>query len=104
MLQVLSPMNRGEILSKLIFQETTSIGLRQYVAKRTALEREMVPVSTRYGVIMMKVSKLDGGAVSCTPEYEDCARLAREYNIPLKEVQSLAVSTYQAKEAKPTLL
>lgn len=96
-LQVLSPMNRGEVLSKLIFQETTSIGLRQYVTKRSALERELVPVETRYGRVMMKVSMQDGRVVTCTPEYEDCARIAREQNIPLKDVQALAVSAYQSR-------
>ncbi len=47
-LQVLSPMNRCEVLSGVIFQETTSIGLRQYAAKRSALERKMISVETRY--------------------------------------------------------
>ena len=97
-LQVLSPMNRCDILSSLIFQETTSIGLRQYAAKRSALERKMVPVETRYGRVMMKVSLQDGKVVSSTPEYEDCARIAREKNVPLKEVQFLASAAYQAME------
>jgi pyridinium-3,5-bisthiocarboxylic acid mononucleotide nickel chelatase len=97
-LQVLSPMNRCDILSSLIFQETTSIGLRQYAAKRSALERKMVPVEMRYGRVMMKVSLQDGKVVSSTPEYEDCARIAREKNVPLKEVQFLASAAYQAME------
>jgi uncharacterized protein (TIGR00299 family) protein len=97
-LQVLSPMNRCDVLSRLIFQETTSIGLRQYAAKRSALERKMVPVETRHGRVMMKVSLQDGKVVSSTPEYEDCARIAREKNIPLKEVQFLASAAYQATE------
>jgi uncharacterized protein (TIGR00299 family) protein len=98
MLQVLSPMNRCDILCSLIFQETTSIGLRQYAAKRSALERKMVPVETRYGRVMMKVSLQDGNVVSSTPEYEDCARIAREKNVPLKEIQFLASAAYQAME------
>jgi len=97
-LQVLSPLNRCDVLSRLIFQETTSIGLRQYAAKRSALERKMVPVETRYGRVMIKVSMQDGKVVSSTPEYEDCARIAREKNVPLKEVQFLASTAYQAME------
>jgi uncharacterized protein (DUF111 family) len=31
------------------------------------------------------------------PEYEDCARLAREKNVPLKDVQRLAVEAYRAR-------
>jgi pyridinium-3,5-bisthiocarboxylic acid mononucleotide nickel chelatase len=97
-LQVLSPMNRCDVLSRLIFQETTSIGLRQYAAKRSALERKMVPVETPYGRVMMKVSLQDGKVVSTTPEYEDCARIAREKNVPLKEVQAVAVKGYLERE------
>jgi len=97
-LQVLSPMNRCDVLSRLVFQETTSIGLRQYVAKRSALERKMVPVETRYGRVMMKVSLQDGKVVSFTPEFEDCARIAREKNVPLKEVQALAMKAYLDRE------
>jgi hypothetical protein len=93
-LQVLSPTNRCDVLSRLIFQETTSIGVRQYAAKRSALERKMVPVETPYGRVMMKVSLQDGRVVSSTPEYEDCARIAREKNIPLKEIQALASRAY----------
>jgi len=93
-LQVLSPMNRCDALASLIFQETTSIGLRQYVAKRSALERKMVPVETRYGRVMVKVSLQDGKVMSATPEYEDCVRIAREKNVPLKEIQVLAAKAY----------
>jgi len=97
-LQVLSPMNCCDVLSRLIFEETTSIGLRQYAAKRSALERKIVPVETRYGRVMMKISLQDGKVVSATPEFEDCARIAREKNVPLKEVQFLASTEYQAME------
>jgi len=96
-LQVLSPMNRSEILSRLIFEETTSIGLRQYVAKRFALERELVPVETQYGTVTIKVSRQDGKIVSSTPEYEDCARIAREHHVPLKEIQALAAKAFRER-------
>jgi uncharacterized protein (DUF111 family) len=32
--------------------------------------------------------------VNFTPEYEDCARLARERNVQLKKVQAAAVAAY----------
>jgi uncharacterized protein (TIGR00299 family) protein len=94
-LQVLSPMNRSEILSRMIFEETTSIGLRQYVARRVSLERELVPVETAHGTVRVKVSRQDGKIVSATPEFEDCARIARERHIPLKEIQAMAVEAFR---------
>jgi uncharacterized protein (TIGR00299 family) protein len=94
LLQVLAPPNRWEKLERLIFEETTTIGIRHYQAARSALEREIVRVETVHGPIAIKVSKLDGRVVNSTPEFEDCAKIAREKGIPLKEVQSLALREY----------
>jgi pyridinium-3,5-bisthiocarboxylic acid mononucleotide nickel chelatase len=64
--------------------------MRQYKATRSILEREIVPVETEYGRVSVKVSRFNGQVVNVAPEYEDCARLAREKNLPLKEVQAQA--------------
>ena len=42
----------------------------------------------------IKVSKLDGKVVNVAPEYEDCARIARETGVPLKQIQALAIKAY----------
>jgi uncharacterized protein (DUF111 family) len=55
-----------------------------------------VDVETPYGIVKIKVSKMDGEIVNFAPEYEDCARLARERNVSLKRVQALAISAYLA--------
>lgn len=97
LLQVLAPPNRREALERLLFQETTTIGLRHHEAARSVLEREVVQVDTIYGKIGVKVSRFDGKITNVTPEYEDCARIARERNVPLKDVQAAAVKEYQGK-------
>lgn len=97
LLQVLSPPNRQQALEDLIFRETTTIGLRHYTAARSVLEREIVQVGTIHGTIAVKISKRGGKVTNVAPEYEDCARLAREKNVPLKDVQRLAVEAYRAK-------
>jgi uncharacterized protein (TIGR00299 family) protein len=94
LLQVLAPADAVEALSRIIFRETTTIGIRRYAVERTALEREFVEVDTELGTISVKVSKLDGEVVNFAPEYEECARIAKQKNVPLKRVQSLAVSAY----------
>lgn len=93
LLQVLAPQNRRDMLERLIFQETTTIGIRHYTAERSVLEREVVEVKTIHGPVRVKISKLDGRIMSVTPEYEDCARIAREKGLPLKEIQALAVKS-----------
>jgi uncharacterized protein (TIGR00299 family) protein len=94
LLQVLAPSDAVERLSRIIFQETTTIGLRRHSTQRTTLDREFVEVDTEYGTVKIKVSRMDGEVVNFAPEYEDCARIARARGISLKLVQSLAVSAY----------
>jgi uncharacterized protein (DUF111 family) len=94
LLQVLAPVDREDSLSHIIFQETTTIGLRRYTARRTALEREVVPVETEFGSVGIKVSTLDGRRVTYMPEYEDCVSRARSAGVPLKAVQAAAVKKY----------
>jgi len=98
--QVLAPPDAADALSRIIFQETTTIGVRRYATDRTTLDREFIPVETEYGTVNIKVSKLDGEVMNFSPEYEDCARLAREKNVPLKRVQSEAVAAYLTRNPK----
>jgi uncharacterized protein (TIGR00299 family) protein len=80
--------------AKLIFCETTTIGIRYYFAERKTLERRFQPVETEYGPITMKISLLDGRVVNYSPEFEDCRRLASEKGVALKEIQSAAMYAY----------
>jgi uncharacterized protein (TIGR00299 family) protein len=95
LLQVLAEPGMVDRLTRIIFQETTTIGIRRYPVERSTLDREFVEVETEYGKISVKVSKLDGEVVNVAPEYEDCARIAREQNVPLKSVQAAAMKAYR---------
>ncbi|PYS06405.1 MAG: hypothetical protein DMG12_04065 [Acidobacteria bacterium] len=59
-----------------------------------ALDREFVEVETAHGRVRIKVSRLDGEIVNFAPEYEDCARIAREKGVALKRVQADALRAY----------
>jgi uncharacterized protein (TIGR00299 family) protein len=94
LLQVLADRQLSDALAQIVFRETTTIGIRRHVAERTTLHREFVEVETEYGKIKIKVSSLAGEVVNAAPEYEDCARVAREKGVALKEVQTLAMKSY----------
>lgn len=80
-----APERVGE-LSRVLFEESSTIGVRWAERRRARLEREMRPVQTRYGVISCKVSRLDGRVVTVTPEFAEVARLAHEQSLPVREV------------------
>jgi len=85
-------------LAQLLFEQTTTIGVRIFEARRKTLEREVVEVETTYGKIHVKVAKYKGKAVNVAPEYDDCQRLATEKSAPLKQVMLAAQMAYLKKE------
>ena len=81
-----------ERCTDILFRETTSIGLRVMpVAERCEAERRTETVTTPYGAVSCKISTYKGEIVSLSAEYEDCRRLAKENDVPLKEVRQAAL-------------
>ena len=101
MLTVLCPPDRVAALTTLIFEQTTTIGLRFYQARRRVLERSFVTVDTSLGPVRIKLAKLNGRVLNAAPEYDDCQRLAREKAVPLKQVLAEAQFCFQ-KQHKET--
>jgi uncharacterized protein (TIGR00299 family) protein len=93
-LTVVCPVGQIDLLARLIFKETTTIGIRYTVAQRKTLQRESHQVQTEYGAVKIKVSSLDGQRMNFVPEYEDCRRLAAEKGVALKEVLAAATHAY----------
>src|SRR5229473_2173892 len=81
-------------LTKLIFAETTTLGVRSRTEKRATLNRRHVTVNTRWGAIRMKLANLNGSVSNYAPEYEDCRRIAEQQHVPLKTVMQEAIKIY----------
>jgi uncharacterized protein (TIGR00299 family) protein len=73
-------------LSRLLFEESSTIGVRWTAYQRSRLEREMVRLDTAYGPVTFKVSRLEGRVVTVTPEFEEVRRIARDRGLPVREV------------------
>lgn len=84
-LTVLADPNRETELTELIFSETTTLGIRRLPVQRHILERRTDTVQTPYGPIRVKIADI-GGKQRVTPEYDDCARIAREKQVPILDV------------------
>ena len=79
-----------EMLSDLVFSETTTLGVRGYAVERRALERSTVRVDTEYGPIDVKVARMNGRMVNQMPEYEQCRAAALAADVPLRLVDEAA--------------
>jgi uncharacterized protein (TIGR00299 family) protein len=74
-----------ERIAAVLFTETSTIGLRYHPVSRLKLAREIIEVDTRWGRVRAKVSR-GGEALTISPEYDDCKRLAREHQVALRTV------------------
>ncbi|MBO0699044.1 MAG: DUF111 family protein, partial [Zavarzinella sp.] len=85
LLTVIAPSAVVGELEAVMFRETGTFGIRRHTATRSKLRREAVTVATPWGPVKAKKGWRDGFEL-VTPEYEDCARVAREHNVPLRIV------------------
>jgi uncharacterized protein (DUF111 family) len=94
LLSVLAPESAVPALEAILFRETETFGIRRYPVERSKLQREVVTVETPWGPIRGKRGWREGVHVF-TPEYEDCARVARQHGIALRELYSAVRLVYQ---------
>ena len=83
---------------EVLFRETTTLGIRCSTQQRHILQREFQAVETIYGQVNLKVAWRDQigkkEIINVQPEYEDCAKLARENNVPWREIHRLALRSW----------
>jgi uncharacterized protein (TIGR00299 family) protein len=79
---------RASDLETVLFRETATFGVRRHTAERSKLQREPITVETPWGPVKAKCGRRGEGEgfEVITPEYEDCARVARAHGVPLREV------------------
>ncbi|HEY9661698.1 MAG TPA: nickel pincer cofactor biosynthesis protein LarC [Allocoleopsis sp.] len=96
LLTVLCPIDRVATCETLIFQETSTLGIRHSLQKRSILNREIQTVQLPYGEVRIKVAHRNGAhAISNgQPEFEDCAKLARQAQLPWQEISRLALQQW----------
>lgn len=99
-LSIITPLEITNQLTDIIFNETTTFGLRIYKTDRKKLFVEKVKVKTKYGEITIKIGKTKDEIKLISPEYEDCKKLAQENNVSLKEIYELAKLSYFSKKKK----
>lgn len=91
LLAALVPAALEEVAVALIMRETSTLGVRRRPAERHVADRKLLTVDTPLGPIRVKQKRWQGQPMGAAPEYEDCARLAREHGLPLREVYALAL-------------
>jgi uncharacterized protein (TIGR00299 family) protein len=98
LLTVICPPEAIPACETILFQETTTLGIRRSLQQRTALARTLQSVETVYGSVRVKVG-FDGDQIfNVHPEYEDCAQLAQQHQVSWLTVHRTALETWYSLE------
>jgi pyridinium-3,5-bisthiocarboxylic acid mononucleotide nickel chelatase len=104
LLTVICNLENCDRIQKVLFRETTTLGIRTSTQERTTLKREMQTIETEFGVVNVKIAwqgeENNRTITNVQPEYEDCAKLARKHNIPWREIQRVSLQTWYQKHSK----
>jgi pyridinium-3,5-bisthiocarboxylic acid mononucleotide nickel chelatase len=91
-LSVLTAPEHAAAVRRVIFTESSTIGLREHRVAKRALVREMRTVIVDGVEIAVKVALLDGEVVNVAPEYDDVAAAAARLARPVKAVLAAAIA------------
>ena len=100
LLTVLAKMEDANRLTKTIFAETTTLGVRRHEEQRQTLSRRWETVDTTWGPVRIKIANMNGSVSNYAPEYEDCRTLAEAQHVPLRTVMQEAIQQYLRRDPK----
>ena len=91
---VIAPPAKREAVTAVLFTHTTTIGVRYQEMRRDTLDRRIVSIDTPLGPLRMKVASRNGRVLNAAAEFDDCARIANERGMAIKDVQAIAIKAW----------
>ena len=79
-------------MERIVFEETSTVGIRRVAMDRTVMDRRIDEVDTPIGRVQVKVCTIDGIEKS-HPEYESLAAICREKGIPFRDAYDIVMSS-----------
>jgi len=94
-IQVLCEPVEVDAMRSILFQETTTLGIKQIMVDRYALPRTIQEVETPYGKIRVKIAKISPDIKKISPEFEDCRKAAQKHGIPISQIYQETIHSFQ---------
>ena len=94
MLSVLCSQNIVSEMKSIIFNNSTTIGLREYPVTKTVLDRQEKEIETELGKVRVKCSYFQGKEIRFKPEFEDLKKLATLHGLSFNEVEKIINKTH----------
>lgn len=100
-LAVLTSASKRDVLRRLIFELTSTNGVREVPVTRTALDWLWVPLPVEGGRVRVKVAHRGGEIVHATPEFDDAAEAAAARSVPVRRVLEEAIAAAEQEGLVP---
>lgn len=84
-----------ENIKRIIFLNSSTIGIREHSIDRTKLKRDIINIDSEYGIVPIKISIFNDKIIRTKPEYDYCKKIAIEKNISLNDVYSKILFNYE---------
>ncbi len=97
MLNILCREDKIRELENIVFENTTTIGIRRHLCKRTELKREIVCKNTRYGAIKYKLCHINGN-IRVYPEADSVKEASDNTGIGYTQMYEILCGEYAAGE------
>lgn len=95
MVSVLCEREKREVLSELLFSETTTLGVRINEIERNCLPREVVKIQTEFGEIEVKIARYGKRIVNVKPEYEQLRKIAKKTGYSIRAVEAAILKSFE---------
>ena len=92
LISVICKPEERDRFEQILFEETTTIGIRRSLQERSVLSRRFETIQIQGQPVKLKVAERNGKVYNIQPEYEDCAAIARHTNQSLKEIQRQVIA------------
>ena len=96
-LSVLVPAQHADDARRIVFTDTSSIGLRENTVTKRGLDRHWTTVKVGTETVRIKVATMDGIIVNAQPEYEDVVNVANQSGRSIKAVLADAIAAAQTQ-------
>ncbi len=92
MVSVLCSPDKSEIMKSVIFENSTTLGIRETSIIKNLLERTEKIVETKYGKVRVKECHPNSTGIKFKAEFDDCKTLAIKHNIPVSEIENEVIA------------
>ncbi len=86
-----------ELLTELLYTETTTLGVRVSNIERNCLPREFIEIETEFGAVVVKIARYNGKIVNAKPEYEQIRQIALQSNKSFREIEESVLEKLKGK-------